>query len=89
MNLPGEVLDLWVRFLVWNGGSPLQVGYMETYTLEKLKDAADIASLDRILEQLEEQLKHCSHLFLPIFTAGHWALLQASQEKGMWSSQTP
>ena len=81
MLLPGEILDLWIRFLIWNGGSPLQVGYMETYTLEKLKDAADPASRDRILEQLQEKFKHCSQLFLPICTGGHWVLLQASQEK--------
>ena len=81
MLLPGEILDLWIRFLIWNGGTPLQVGYMETYTLEKLKDAADLASRDRILEQLKEKFKHCSHFFLPICAGGHWVLLQASQEK--------
>ena len=80
MLLPGEILDLWIRFLIWNGGSPLQVGYIQTYALEKLKDAADIASRDRILEKLEERFMHCSHLFLPIMVAGHWVLLQASQD---------
>ena len=82
MLLPGELLDLWIRFLIWNGGSPLQVGYMETYALEKLKGAADIATRDRLLENLEAKFKHCSHLFLPIMAAGHWVLLQASREKG-------
>ena len=81
MLLPGEIMDLWVRFLLWNGGSPLQVGYMETYTLEKLKDAEEIASRDGILEALEEKFKHCSHLFLPICAGGHWTLLQASQKE--------
>ena len=81
MLVPGEILDLWVRWLLWNNGSPLQVGYMESYTLEKLKDVADISSRDLILEQLEEKFKHCSHLLLPMFSEGHWALLQASQEQ--------
>ena len=80
MLLPGELMDLWIRFHIWNGGSPLQVGYMETYTLVKLKDAEDIAARDRILEMLEEKFKHCSHLFLPICAGAHWVLLQASQE---------
>ena len=58
----------------------MQVGYMETYALEKLKDAADIATRDRLLENLEKKFKHCSHLLLPIFAAGHWVLLEACQE---------
>ena len=33
------------------------------------------------MEQLEDKVKHCSHLFLPICAGGHWVLLQASQEK--------
>ena len=60
----------------------MQVGYMETYALEKLKDAEDIASRDRILEQLEAKFKHCSHVFLPICAAGHWVLLEARQQEG-------
>ena len=81
MNMPGEILDLWARFWIWKGGSPLQIGYMESYTLEKLKDAASIASRDAILKSLEKEFKYCSHLFLPIWAGAHWALLQASQEK--------
>ena len=80
MLLPGELMDLWIRFHIWNGGSPLQVGYTETYTLEKLKDAQDIAARDRILQKLEEKFKRCSHLFLPICAGAHWVLLQACQE---------
>ena len=42
MCLPGEIMDLWTRFHLWNGGSPLQIGYVESYTLEKLKYLEDI-----------------------------------------------
>ena len=59
----------------------MQVGYMDAYTLEMLRDAADDTLRHRILERLEDKFKHCSQLFLPICTGGHWVLLQASQEK--------
>ena len=73
-------MDLWIRFHIWNGGSHLHIGYMETYTLQKLKDAADEVVQHGILEQLEARFMHCSQLFMPIWAAGHWVLLQASQE---------
>ena len=38
MRMPGELLDLWIRFHTRKGGNPLQIGYVEMYTLEKLKD---------------------------------------------------
>ena len=70
MNMPGEIIDLWIRFHIWNGGSPLEIGYMESYTLEKLRDSADYATRLKILERLEEKFKHCSHLLLPICAGG-------------------
>ena len=69
-------MDLWIRFHIWSGGSPLKVGYMETYTLEKLKDIADIATRDRLLDRLEEKFKDCSQVFLPICGAGHLKIHQ-------------
>ena len=86
MRMPGELMDLWIRFHIWNGGSHLHIGYMETYTLQKLKDAADEVVQHGILEQLEARFMHCSQLFMPIWAAGHWVLLQASQENTPWSS---
>ena len=79
MCLPGEIMDLWTRFHIWNGGKPLQVGYMETYTLQKLKDAADAAVQHYMLEELEAKFSHYSQLILPMFAAGHWVQLQANQ----------
>ena len=70
MNMPGEILDLWIRFHLWNGGRPLKLGYLETYTLEKLRDAADDEKRNRILERLENKYKACSQLFIPICAGG-------------------
>jgi hypothetical protein len=81
MCLPGEIMDLWVRFHIWNGGKPLQIGYMEFYTLYKLKDV-DAAEFMVLLEQLEEKFQHCSQLVLPIWTSDHWVLLQANKSGG-------
>ena len=81
MCLPGEIMDLWLRFHIWNGGKPLQIGYMEFYTLCKLKDA-DAAELVVLLERLEDKFQHCSQLVMPIWTAEHWVLLQANKSGG-------
>ena len=70
MNMPGEILDLWIRFHFWNGGRPLKLGYLETYTLEKLRDTADDERRNRILERLENKYKACSQLFIPICAGG-------------------
>ena len=81
MCLPGEILDLWIRYQLWNLDLQQKVGYMEAYTLQKLKDAADSVVRNRILERLELKFKHCRILSLPIYAREHWALLQLDQEE--------
>ena len=83
MCVPGEIIDLWTRFHIWNGGKPLQmIGYMEAYMLVKLQDEAGTAVQHHTLEQLEIKFQHCSHLILPLFAGDHWTLLQANQTAG-------
>ena len=68
MNLPGEILDLWIRWNIWSWKSA--VGYMESYMLQKLLDAEDETTRDHLLKKLEEKFKGCSLLLLPVCTAG-------------------
>ena len=81
MCLPGEIIYLWTRYLIWNGGKPLEIGFMDTYTLQKLAGADDEVRR-AMLEELEAKFRDCSQLILPMFAAGHWVLLQANQIAG-------
>ena len=81
MCLPGEILDLWIRYNIWRHGLQMQVGYMESYTLEKLRDSESKVETHRLLERLEKKFKDCSQLLLPMFAGGHWVLLQADKLK--------